>query len=142
MIYWQTDSDGLLASGPHEAPLSRGGGVHLLPAGAVTDPPPPDDGESAIAWTGAAWERRPLPEPADPKPPVVVTPRQIRLALLSRGITPSMIEDALVGNEAALIEWEYASHIRRDHSLVATLGSAFSVSESDLDSLFESASTL
>jgi len=70
------------------------------------------------------------------------TPRQIRLAMLSLGITPNQI-DAMIGdNEAAKIEWHYASVIKRDHPLVVSLGTALNKTTEEIDALFQYAKTL
>ena len=66
------------------------------------DPPPGHDAatqylrklpgvQDGNAWR-IAWEIVEIPPP---EPPMAITPRQMRLALLARGITPATITDAL-----------------------------------------------
>lgn len=74
--------------------------------------------------------------------PESVTPRQFRLALLSVGISPASIDAALVGNEAALVEWQYALEVMRDHPMVNGLAKQLGKSSDDLDGIFRMASTL
>jgi hypothetical protein len=77
-------------------------------------------------------------EAARPKIPVELTPRQFRLAMLQAGVSPAQITAMLeaAGDEAGLIEWEYASSIRRDHPLIVTLAGALGKTEADIDQIF------
>lgn len=75
-----------------------------------------------------------------------VTMRQARLALLAGGHLANA-ETALNAlpspqKEAALIEWEYASEIRRDSALVTGIGAALGLTELEIDTLFETAAAL
>lgn len=73
---------------------------------------------------------------AKPVVPPELTPRQFRLAMLADGTSPSEITTLLQGNEAGLIEWEYASTIKRDHPLVASLAAALGKTEEEIDAIF------
>lgn len=78
--------------------------------------------------------------------PKAVTPRQARLALLGGGLL-SGVETALNGlsspaKEAALIEWEYATEIRRDSPLVTSLGAALNLNSAQIDALFVAAAAI
>lgn len=72
--------------------------------------------------------------------PESVTMRQARLALLAAGLLDGV--DAAIDSlpspqrEAARIEWEYATEVRRDSPLVATIGAARGLSEEDQNDLF------
>ena len=124
-------------------------GVFLMPARTV-DAAPPVDGFRRAKWGGSGWlydqpvEPSPAAEPLPP--PVEVSMRQARLALLSSGRLADVnaviagLPDAL--REAATIEWEYAPSVRRDSPLVAAVGAALSLSESQLDDLFRQAVVL
>lgn len=87
--------------------------------------------------------------PYDPPAPIVpesVTMRQARLALLGAGLL-SQVNSALNAlpsphKEAALIEWEYALDVRRDHQLITSLKSSLGLTDEDLDNLFLTASNL
>jgi hypothetical protein len=88
-------------------------------------------------------------EPLPPAPlyiPSVVTMRQARLALLGSGLltTVNNAVAAMTGNpgEAARIEWEYATEVRRDSPLVDGLSAALSLDAETLDSLFTTAASL
>lgn len=52
-----------------------------------------------------------------------LNPAQIRLGLLSIGITEDMVETALAGDAAALTEWRHRPSYRRTHPLVIALSS-------------------
>jgi hypothetical protein len=85
-------------------------------------------------------------EAAAPVVPDTVTMRQARLALLGAGLL-SQVDTALNAlpspqKEAALIEWEYALDVRRDHRLILSLKSALGLTDEDLDNLFITAATL
>lgn len=103
-----------------------------LPNGAKS----PTDPELEAAWE--EWERR----QRRPHAVVSVTPRQFRLALVRSGISLAKVELALAGHAEALIEWEYASEVRRDHPMVGRLAKAWEKSEAELDGLFALAASL
>lgn len=75
-----------------------------------------------------------------------VSMRQARLALLGAG-KGGVVDTALSKlpspmKEAAQIEWEYASTIRRDSPLIAQLGPAIGMTDEQVDALFEAAAKL
>jgi hypothetical protein len=81
-----------------------------------------------------------------PPPPAFVTARQARLALLGAGMLAN-VDQALAGiegiaGEAALIEWEYATEIRRDSPLIAALAPALGLTDEQIDNLFRAAEGL
>lgn len=75
-----------------------------------------------------------------------VTMRQARLALLAAGVlgdvAPALAALPSPHRDAAEIEWEYASEVRRDAPLIAALGSALGLTEDQIDDLFEAAAVL
>lgn len=75
-----------------------------------------------------------------------VTMRQARLALLAAKIlgdvAPALAALPSPHRDAAEIEWEYASEVRRDAPLIAALGSALGLTEDQIDDLFEAAAVL
>jgi hypothetical protein len=87
-----------------------------------------------------AWEVQLKP------PPSVVTARQARLALLQAGklaeVAPAIAALPSPAKEAAQIEWEYATEIRRDWPLVQSLAPVLGMSAADLDALFIAAAAL
>ena len=78
--------------------------------------------------------------------PEAVTARQARLALLGAGKL-AMVEGALaqipgVQGEAARIEWEYATDIRRDSPLIGALAPMLGLTSEQVDGLFRAAAGL
>jgi len=81
-----------------------------------------------------------------PTVPSFVSMRQARLALLGAGLLPQ-VEVAFdqmdePDKSAATIEWEYATELRRDHPLVASLAAALGLTEQQVDDLFIAASQI
>ncbi|WP_186415411.1 hypothetical protein [Pannonibacter sp. P2PFMT1] len=93
-------------------------------------PPPPD----------------PIPEPAPYEPPAPVLPpltrRQLRLALLSIGVTAEDVEAHIAAitdpaeQAAALIEWRDSNTYDRGHPLVADIAAAMDLPPEQVDSLW------
>ena len=87
-------------------------------------------------------------ESAAPVVPCSVTPRQIRLALISIGVMPEAITAALnavpnsVSRARALAEWEFAGSIERTHPLISMLCAALGQSSAQVDELFITAAGL
>lgn len=78
--------------------------------------------------------------------PEEITMRQARLVLLGAGLL-SLVDAALNSlpsphKEAAHIEWEYASGVRRDSPLIAQLGPALGLTAEQVDDLFRQGATL
>lgn len=71
--------------------------------------------------------------------PKRVTMRQARLALSEAGLLDDVNAAIVAAGGAAVIEWEYATEVRRSWPLVATLASALNMTEVDLDALFSAA---
>lgn len=85
--------------------------------------------------------------PAPPAPvPQTVTMRQARLVLLQAGklqdVDTAINALASPDKEAAQIEWEYSTEVRRDSALMQQLATAIGLTEADLDALFTQAVTL
>ena len=153
-IVSQLDADGYFVglTIADESPLEPG--VFLIPGGAVdVEPPAIPQGHRARWSNGWAFEAIPQPEPEPeppPRPPVVpqsVTMRQARLALLGAGLLDDV--DAAIAaipdpvqRKSAQIEWEYATVIERNSSLVTVLSAQLGLDAATLDSLFLAGSTL
>lgn len=96
---------------------------------------------------GASLTYFPSDEPPPNPIPQVVSMRQARLALLITGRLAS-VAAAIDGiqdegqKQAAQIEWEYATEVRRDHWLINGLIPALGMTQSDLDDLFVAAAAL
>lgn len=95
--------------------------------------------EIGSTWTGSVWTAPPPPEPA-PLPPL--TRRQLRLGLLSIGITAEDVEaeiNAIVDpTERAygMIEWQDATQFRRDHPIIAQVAVALALPPEQVDDLW------
>lgn len=112
----------------------------------VTTPPPSISGTEEARWTGAAWEVLPEHPATYSYAPQAVTMRQARLALLGADLLSSVNAAiaAMPGTsgEAARIEWEFSSEVRRNQPLVVALGPALGMSATQLDALFIAAAKL
>lgn len=85
----------------------------------------------------------------DMQPPMPkLTARQLRLGLVTNGITLSSVEATIAAipddtdREVAMIEWEYASEFDRGHHLILQVGTALGLTEAQIDSMWMAASTL
>jgi len=84
------------------------------------------------------------PVAAEPEPPTLapLTRRQLRLGLLSIGVTAEDVEAQItaitdpVDRAWALIEWEDATHYKRDHPLVADVAAATELPPEQVDALW------
>jgi hypothetical protein len=74
-----------------------------------------------------------------------ITKRQLRLTLVRHGIPISSISSAInempdgIEKEEALIEWEDASYYRREHPTLLYIMNVLSLSESQVDAMWEEA---
>lgn len=86
------------------------------------------------------WEGE-LPQPSTPVPETV-SPRQIRQALTRAGLRAS-VEAAVAAGDQDTKDWyEFATVFERNNHVVAALGQALSVSDTQLDDLWRLAATL
>lgn len=79
--------------------------------------------------------------------PRVVSPRQIRIALIASGFTLSTIESAIAAlpepdRSFAQVSWEYSTEFQRDNPLILSMSPALGLTSQQIDSLFVAASTL
>jgi hypothetical protein len=80
--------------------------------------------------------------------PSVCTPRQLRIALIQTGISLSMIQafiDSIqdpIQKEIAIVEWEYALEIHRQHPLVLGIAANLNLTQKQIDDIFVLAGTL
>lgn len=92
-----------------------------------------------------------------PPPPTVeeirarmlsLTARQFRLGLVNAGISPSQVTATIAAmpagpvKEKAQIEWEYATTFSRMHPLIATVGSALGLNDTQIDAMWLAAVNL
>lgn len=98
-------------------------------------------------WTyrDGTWIEPP-PAPVTPPPMPTLTRRQLRLALLSIGITTEQIEAIIAAipdatdRATALIEWQDANTYERDHPLIDDIATAIKVPADQIDALWRWAS--
>ncbi len=103
--------------------------------------------EAVASQEGLSLKNKDIP--AAPKSvPKMVTPRQLRLALLKSGVSLTNISNAIdnipdaATKAGALIEWEYANVFERNHPLIVSLGGQLGLTSKQIDSLFILANTL
>lgn len=86
--------------------------------------------------------------PPFPFPTPVLTARQLRLGLIGAGITLASVEAAIgaisddTERAVATVEWQYASQYRRDHPLIAQIGSVLGLQPEMIDNLWMEAAQL
>ena len=83
-------------------------------------------------------------EMADPGPivPVSVTPRQVRLLLLSQNLLDQVEEMIASQDRATQITWEFAVEFRRDDPLLLSLAGNLGLTDEQLDAFFIQAAAL
>jgi len=102
----------------------------------------PDAVTLASVNTAAFFDGGAAPSPF---PAPTLTARQLRLGLISAGITLVSVEAAIAAipddNERAVasVEWQYASQYRRDHPLIAQIGMALGLQPEVIDNLWAAA---
>jgi hypothetical protein len=102
-------------------------------------PPRPSESHE---WDGSAWVMPPQ------APPESVTARQIRLWLVTHGISLSAVESAIDAiqdaqqREVVRVEWEYAPYIERSHPMLVPLAAALGMMEDQVDAAFREAAGL
>lgn len=79
---------------------------------------------------------------SDARKPRAVAMRQAKLALLQQGLLASVDSAINQAGEAAKIEWQYATELKRTHPLTISISAALGLTEQQLDDLFTLASTL
>ena len=83
-----------------------------------------------------------------PQPPDTCSPRQLRIALIQTGISPSLIDAQIDGisdpvqKEIARAEWEYALEIKKEHPLVGMIAASLNLTEQQVTDIFILAVTL
>ncbi len=88
------------------------------------------------------WQETDLPPVSEAGPPVSITPRQMRLALLRAGILPAVEAALSQAGPEAQIEWAHSLEFRREHPLVISMGAALGFDDAGLDSFFTTASLI
>lgn len=68
--------------------------------------------------------------------PKVISPRQVRIALLQRGLLSEVESMISQQDEATRIAWEYASEFRREDPLLNNLAASLGLTDSKIDEFF------
>jgi hypothetical protein len=74
--------------------------------------------------------------------PQVVSPRQMKLAMLGAGMLDDVEAFVAAADRAVQITWENAVEWRRDDAMVNGMGAAFGLTSPQVDDLFTAAATL
>lgn len=111
--------------------------LYANPQEGRTDPEPLSDTDPEVV----AFLNPPPPMPA-------LTSRQLRLGLVTNGISLSSVEAAIdaiedpTDREVARIEWEYATTFERSHPLVNQIGAALGLTPEQIDAMWTEAAAL
>ena len=106
----------------------------------------PQDGFTAVPddELPEGWQMIPSTVPV----PASVTARQIRLWLITHGVSLASVDAAISGiadqmqRDLVRAEWEYAPYVERTHPMLGVLGQALGLDESGIDSAFREASLI
>lgn len=98
-----------------------------------------------LAWCAEGNE--PTPYTPVPTPIPDITPRQLRLWLVTHGTQLASIDSVIAGlpepdKSIAQINWDYASIYKHDNPLVAQIGSSLGMTYAQIEQAFRDASTL
>ena len=77
-----------------------------------------------------------------PVVPASVTPRQVRLLLLSQNLLAQVETIIAASDEATKIAWEYASEFRRDDPLLLALAQQLNLTNQQVDEFFIAAAAI
>jgi len=127
------------------AQYADNGGINVLiddiPAYVPNDPA--NSHYSAIMALVKAGELTIAPYVAPPPVvPLSVTPRQVRLLLLSQGLLANVEAMIAASDEATQITWKYASEFRRDDPLLEGLAKQLGLTDEQIDQFFIAAAAL
>jgi hypothetical protein len=90
------------------------------------------------------WERYEEPAPV----PTTISPRQIRIWLITHGISIAVVEQAIASipdetqRQIVQVEWEYSPYVERTHPWLEALGSALGLDSAAIDQAFREASVI
>jgi len=99
-----------------------------------------------VEWEAEGNTIAPYEPPPEPLRPL--TARQLRLGLVTKGISLSSVEAAIdaiddqTDREVARIEWEYATTFERSHPLVNQIGAALGLTPEQIDAMWTEAAAL
>jgi len=102
----------------------------------------PDKPTETSVWDNGRWIE---PQVGIPQ---TISARQIRMWLVSHGISLSAIESAIdqiedvQQRELVRVEWEYAPYIERNHPMLVPISNSLGFTEEQIDQAFIEASAL
>lgn len=121
----------------------------IPPGGDLTDQPPDVIDAADAAWTPEVLDAYRASQPtATASPPRAISARQIRLWLISNGVTLAQVQAAIAAIEdpaardATAVEWEYAPYVERSHPMLVPLAAALGLASADVDRAFAEAASL
>jgi len=100
-----------------------------------------DHGDGVRIWIGTAEEEAAYLELIN-RPPDTITMRQCRLVLFQRGLLDAINQAVASMGQAAEIEWEYATEVKRGHPLVAGIAAMTGMTTEQMDTMFKEAAVL
>ena len=95
-----------------------------------------------LAWLNAGNESTVLDVQVPVQPPIIVTPRQIRLALNASGLRDAVEAAVAQSDQSVKDTWDFSTEIQRDNPLIIEMGTTLGMTEADVDALFELAARL
>jgi hypothetical protein len=105
--------------------------------------------EAAHLAAGGLWDAAALTVlPPAAAVPASVTARQIRLWLVSHGVSLAAVDAAIdaiqdaTQREMVRVEWEYAPYVERSHPMLLPLASALGMTVAQVDAAFLEAAAL
>ncbi len=93
-------------------------------------------------WTGSAWVYAQYPVVDTPPVPLIITARQIRLALNQVGLRDAVEAAVAVGDRDLRDWWEFSTEVHRDNPMVIGMISALGVTPEQADTLWRLGATL
>lgn len=93
-------------------------------------------------WQDGEWVYVAPEQPAPEEPPLIVSARQIRLALNQLGLRNAVEDYVLISSQDVKDSWEYSTQFEINHPMIEGAIQALNKTESDKISLFQLASTL
>jgi len=93
-------------------------------------------------WDGTKATDPNAPPPLPPEPVTVVTARQARLALIQAGLYDQVVTAVNAADQTTQVWWQYSPFIERQNPILLAMATQLSLSPTQVDTLFQTASTL